>query len=71
MDTFQPEKPVSAPVASGLVENVTYDEITIGQTASLSRVLDHKDIELFARVSGDTNPAHLDAAYAARRSSRV
>lgn len=65
MDTFQPETPVSAPAASGLVENVTYDEIAIGRSASLSRVLDHKDIELFARVSGDTNPAHLDAGYAA------
>lgn len=65
MDTFQPETPVSAPAASGLVENVTYDEIVVGRSASLSRVLDHKDIELFARVSGDTNPAHLDAGYAA------
>lgn len=65
MDTFQPETPVSAPAASGLVENVTYDEIAIGRSASLSRVLDYKDIELFARVSGDTNPAHLDAGYAA------
>lgn len=65
MDTFQPETPVSAPAASGLVENVTYDEIAVGRSASLSRVLDHKDIELFARVSGDTNPAHLDAGYAA------
>ena len=50
---------------SELVENVTYDEIAVGRTASLSRVLSHEDIELFARVSGDTNPAHLDAEYAA------
>ena len=67
MDTFQPETPVSAApaVASGLVENVTYDEIAVGRTAALSRVLSREDIELFARVSGDTNPAHLDAEYAA------
>ena len=67
MDTFQPETPVSAApaVASELVENVTYDEIAVGRTAALSRVLSREDIELFARVSGDTNPAHLDAEYAA------
>jgi phosphate acetyltransferase len=67
MDTFVPESPVSsAPaVASELVENVTYDEIAVGRTAALSRVLSREDIELFARVSGDTNPAHLDAEYAA------
>jgi len=48
-----------------MIENRTFDEIAIGDTASLSRTLTPEDIQLFARVSGDVDPAHLDAAYAA------
>ncbi|OGB30655.1 MAG: enoyl-CoA hydratase [Burkholderiales bacterium RIFCSPLOWO2_12_FULL_61_40] len=47
-----------------LVENVTYDEIAVGQSAQLLRTLTLADIQAFAAVSGDTNPAHLDAEYA-------
>ena len=47
-----------------LIENVTYDEITLGQSARLLRTLRLADIQAFAAVSGDTNPAHLDAEYA-------
>lgn len=46
------------------LENVTFDELKIGQTASLTRTLLEKDIELFAILSGDVNPAHLDQIYA-------
>ena len=46
------------------LENITFDELKIGQTASLTRILMEKDIELFAIISGDVNPAHLDAVYA-------
>ena len=45
--------------------NVTYDEITVGQTASYSRLVEERDIALFAAVSGDVNPVHLDAGFAA------
>ncbi|WP_209876455.1 bifunctional enoyl-CoA hydratase/phosphate acetyltransferase [Azospirillum soli] len=48
-----------------MIENVTFEEIRIGQQASLSRRLTMSDIELFATVSGDINPAHLDEEYAA------
>lgn len=47
-----------------LIENRTFDEMVIGETASSTRVLSKQDIELFAIVSGDVNPAHLDPAYA-------
>ena len=47
-----------------LIENVTYDEITLGQSARLLRTLTLADIQAFAAVSGDTNPAHLNAEYA-------
>ena len=36
----------------------------IGAQATLSRVITEHDIVLFAEVSGDKNPLHLDAAYA-------
>ena len=46
------------------IENRVFDEITIGDSASLKRTLTQKDIELFALISGDVNPAHVDAEYA-------
>ncbi|CAN5134686.1 bifunctional enoyl-CoA hydratase/phosphate acetyltransferase [soil metagenome] len=48
-----------------MIENRTFDEIAIGDTASVTRTLRQEDIQLFALVSGDVNPAHLDADYAA------
>ncbi len=50
---------------AGMIENRTFDEIAIGDTASVTRTLCKDDIRLFALVSGDVNPAHLDPAYAA------
>lgn len=45
--------------------NRTYDEIEVGESASLTRRLTRDDISLFAIMSGDVNPAHLDSEYAA------
>lgn len=47
-----------------VVSNRTFDELRVGDTASSTRVLTRQDIELFAIVSGDVNPAHLDPAFA-------
>ena len=47
-----------------LIENRTFDEITIGESASLERTVTKQDIELYATVSGDANPTHLDEAFA-------
>jgi phosphate acetyltransferase len=46
------------------IENHTYDELQVGQSAQLLRTLNRQDILAFAAVSGDTNPAHLDPEYA-------
>ncbi|KAA5599549.1 bifunctional enoyl-CoA hydratase/phosphate acetyltransferase [Blastochloris sulfoviridis] len=46
------------------IENKTYDEIAIGDSAQLVRRLTLRDIEMFAVLSGDVNPAHLDLEYA-------
>ncbi len=44
--------------------NKTYDEIQVGDTATLERALTEKELVLFAAVSGDVNPVHLDADFA-------
>jgi phosphotransacetylase/acyl dehydratase len=46
------------------IENRTFDELKAGETASLARTLTYKDIELFAIMSGDVNPAHVDEVFA-------
>src|SRR5690349_14402318 len=53
-----------AQAASTIIENRTFDEIAIGESASLTRALTRADIDLFAVMSGDVNPAHLDEEYA-------
>ncbi|HYC02195.1 MAG TPA: bifunctional enoyl-CoA hydratase/phosphate acetyltransferase [Azospirillaceae bacterium] len=57
-------KGTPAPAPQGTIENVTFAELRLGQSASLSRHVTQEDVELFATVSGDVNPAHLDAEYA-------
>ncbi len=46
------------------IENKTFDEINVGDSASLARTLTRDDINLFAVMSGDINPAHVDEEYA-------
>ena len=58
-------EPASQTASGGTIENRTFDEIAVGDSGSLSRTLSQSDIELFAVMSGDVNPAHLDPAYAA------
>ena len=50
--------------STAMIENRIFDEIAVGDSASISRTVTKQDIELFAVVSGDVNPAHLDPAYA-------
>ena len=55
---------MNLPLNTELIENYTFPEIKLGQSARLLRTLTVEDISAFAAVSGDTNPAHLDPAYA-------
>ena len=48
-----------------VIRNRTFDEIRIGDRASIERTLTAADIQLFAALSGDVNPRHLDAEVAA------
>ena len=44
--------------ADDMLENRTFDEIRIGETASATRIVTRDDIALFAALSGDVNPIH-------------
>ena len=46
------------------IENKTYDEINIGDFDELTHILVQSDIDLFAIMSGDVNPAHVDIEFA-------
>jgi len=46
------------------VRNRTFDEIAVGDSASIERTLTAADIQLFAAMSGDTNPTHVDPEFA-------
>jgi len=43
----------------------TYDQISVGDTASFTKTLGESDVYLFAGITGDMNPAHVDAVSAA------
>ncbi|MDX9994934.1 MAG: bifunctional enoyl-CoA hydratase/phosphate acetyltransferase [Rhodocyclaceae bacterium] len=46
------------------IENRTYDEIQVGDSVTLVRTLRPEDIQMFAIISGDMNPTHVDPEYA-------
>ncbi|MDI1301031.1 MAG: bifunctional enoyl-CoA hydratase/phosphate acetyltransferase [bacterium] len=48
-----------------LIHNRPFDEIAVGDSACMERMLTQQDIQLFAVLSGDNNPQHLDAGFAA------
>lgn len=41
-----------------------FEDLRVGQTASFGKTVTEADIVLFAAVTGDTNPMHLNAEYA-------
>jgi len=40
------------------------DELTVGDVAEFSKTVSESDIYLYAGITGDFNPAHIDEAYA-------
>lgn len=43
-----------------------FEDLKVGQSAVYSKTITDADIVLFAGVTGDTNPIHLDADYASK-----
>ena len=64
-DTLIPNTLVPDGAAAAFLENRTFDELAVGESASLSHTVTQRDIDLFAAATGDVNPAHVDPAYAA------
>lgn len=48
-----------------MLENYTIAELTLGLSKTYCKTLTQQDVFLFAACSGDVNPVHLDASYAA------
>jgi 3-hydroxybutyryl-CoA dehydratase len=44
---------------------LTIDELSVGQSARFSKTITETDIYLYAGISGDFNPAHVNEQYAA------
>lgn len=47
------------------ISNTPYSALEVGQKANFEKTIEERDIQLFAAMSGDRNPVHLDAEYAA------
>ncbi len=47
-----------------MMKGKTISELKVGDTAEFSKTVSEADVYLFAGVSGDLNPAHLNEAYA-------
>lgn len=43
-----------------------FSSFAVGQSAAMTRVVSEMDVVLFAVITGDSNPVHLDADVAAR-----
>lgn len=42
----------------------TYEEISVGDRASFTKTISETDVYLYAGISGDFNPVHIDEEYA-------
>lgn len=56
---------MSDSASATFIENRTFDELAVGDSASLTHTVTQRDIDLFAVATGDVNPAHVDPEYAA------
>jgi 3-hydroxybutyryl-CoA dehydratase len=46
------------------IKDISIDAIKTGETISFKRIFTEKDVEIFAQLSGDMNPLHMNDAYA-------
>lgn len=49
-----------------IFQQLTYDQISIGDQAELSLTARAETVEAYANLIGDTNPVHLDEEFAAK-----
>ncbi len=46
--------------------SVYYEDIQLGQSASMEKTVTEHDVQMFGDATGDHNPVHFDEAYAAK-----
>jgi len=46
------------------MQGIKIGELKVGQTASFRKTISETDVYLFAGITGDTNPAHIDEIHA-------
>ncbi|MCL1994763.1 MAG: MaoC family dehydratase [Defluviitaleaceae bacterium] len=46
------------------MKGLTINELEVGQSASFSKTITETDVYLFAGITGDNNPAHINEEYA-------
>jgi len=52
------------PMHNDFVAERPYEEIEIGETASISKIITEADIANFTGITGDFNPIHVNPEYA-------
>jgi 3-hydroxybutyryl-CoA dehydratase len=57
-------------MSGGICPGHYFEDLSIGMEASLVRTIGGNDLHVFASLTGDANPIHLDEAYAAATSFR-
>ena len=67
VDAAEPTKAASVSAKQNLVEELSgyfFEELEIGMTAVYALTIGPADLVMFAGISGDTNPMHLNEEYA-------
>ena len=58
IDHFRPDEPPRYPLG------LSYDDLEIGMSASFTKTISETDVYLFAGISGDFNPVHVNEEFA-------
>jgi len=45
---------------------ICYEDIQLGQSASMEKTVTERDVQMFGEATGDLNPLHFDQAYAVK-----
>ncbi len=48
------------------MKELAYDDIKVGDSASVSKTITESDVVTYAGITGDFNPVHIDAEYASK-----
>lgn len=67
VDALEPAATAPVPPTPNLVDELSgyyFEELEVGMTAAYARTIGPADLVMFAGISGDTNPMHLNEEYA-------